>query len=183
RSGNRSPAPSQRLLSRCSPRLPSHRPDPFRVMSEPRACPRRRPWTFPGSGPGTTLPEESRNKHGAVPGPQDHASSSPPGLRTTRCLPLRGLKATRGPPSRVSEQDVQLADLLVDLPVALPATGEDSGVTGAYVLRQAAVGGDGHPPGQDVHRLVGLQGPVGRPRRALPHPDFLIAVGPQGPAR
>src|SRR5215471_189689 len=83
---------------------------------------------------------------------------------------------------RGSEQDVQLADRLVDLPVAPPAAGEDGGVTGADVLRLAAVRGDRHPPGQDVHRLVGFQGPVGGPRRALPHPDFLVAVGPQRPA-
>src|SRR5436189_3998434 len=104
-------------------------------------------------------------------------------------MPLPCLEAFRGcrprapGPAGRSEQDVQLADRLVDLPAAPPATGEDGGVAGADVLRLAAVRGDRHPPGEDVDRLIGLQGPARGPGRAFPDPDLLVAAGPQRPAR
>src|ERR1700729_983850 len=81
------------------------------------------------------------------------------------------------------EQDVELADGLVDLPGAGPADREHGAVTGADVLRLAAVRGDRHPAADDVDGLVGLQLPVGRPRGALPDTHLQVTVGPGGGAR
>src|SRR6476646_5762474 len=83
-----------------------------------------------------------------------------------------------------SEQHVELADRLVDLPGAGPAAGEDGGVARPDLGGLAAVRSDRHPAGQDVHELVVLQAPPGRPGRALPDTRLLGALaGPQRGAR
>src|SRR5579863_3653464 len=74
------------------------------------------------------------------------------------------------------EEYVQLPDSLVDLPGPGPAAGEHRGVARPDLGRLAAVGRDRHPAGHDVHDLVGLQGPPGRTRGALPDPGLLIAL-------
>src|SRR5439155_13839314 len=85
---------------------------------------------------------------------------------------------------RRSEQDVELPDRLVDLPGAGPAAGEDGGVARADLGRLAAVRRHRHPAGQDVHELVVVQAPPGRPGRALPDARLLRALaGPQRGAR
>src|SRR5580700_1456233 len=78
-----------------------------------------------------------------------------------------------------SEDDVDLADRLVDLPGPGPAQREHGRVAGADLERLAALGRDGHPSGHDVHELVGLELPVRRAGCALPHPDLLVAVLPE----
>src|ERR1700735_5326385 len=93
-----------------------------------------------------------------------------------------GLTGARGA-GRGLENDVDLADLLVDLPGSGPAAREDRGVARADVAGLAAVRSDGHPAGHDVHELVRLQLPVGRPCRALPDAGLLLAVLPQRVAR
>src|SRR5580700_2408154 len=109
----------------------------------------------------------------AVAGPQGQARSGPFRERY-RCHPWA---------VTFLEQDVELADGLVDLPGAGPADREDGAVTGTDVLRLAAVRGDRHPAADDVDGLVGLQLPVGRARGALPDTHLQVALGPGGGAR
>src|SRR5260370_8083911 len=82
---------------------------------------------------------------------------------------------------RRSEEDVDLADRLVDVPGAGPAAREHRGVARPDLLRRAAVRGYRHPARQDVPDLVGLHLPVGPARRALPDPCLLAPVLPPAP--
>src|SRR5580704_2297015 len=108
-----------------------------------------------------------------------------PRHRLDTAQPLRPRVRYSIPPGyrRASEQNVKLADSLVDLPGPGPAAGEYGRVARPDLGRLAVVRGDRHAAGQDVHELVVRQAPPGRPGRALPDPGLLSAfAGPQSGA-
>src|SRR6185437_14752621 len=90
--------------------------------------------------------------------PRHRADTAQPLLPSVRYSMAPGYRAWYSP----SEQHVELADRLVDLPGAGPAAGEDGGVARPDLGGLAAVRGDRHPAGQDVHELVVLQAPPSR---------------------
>src|SRR5579863_6305357 len=115
-------------------------------------------------------------KAGRAAGPRRRAA--PPGRAAGPGWALG--RAGRWGGLRLLEDYVGLADGFVDLPGAGPAAREHGRVTGPYLRRLAAIGGNCHPPGEDLHEFMGLERPVRRPRRALPDTDLLVAVLPQG---
>src|SRR3954463_2987729 len=82
----------------------------------------------------------------------------------------------------LSEQRVDLTDLVVDLPRAGPATRKDRDVAGGHLDSRAVIRLHGHPAGDEVDRFVLLEQPARGAGLALPDTDRHVAVLPEGDA-